>query len=353
MPSVKAETPDNISLIRSHVIIHENRVAHPSSTDFPCNYLGEDLAWDVEKFRKALSINVIKKEGDDMEFDLIGVDASIANAFRRILIGEVPTMAIEKVYIINNTGIMHDEIIAQRLGLIPIKADPRKFDWKMGAEDPPTDLNTIVLSMDVTCKLNTKASTNAVHPSERYVNSNVYSGDLTWIPQGGQEDAFKDAPVKPIHEDILITKLRPGQTVQIEAHCQKGIGKEHAKWSPVATASYRLLPEIMILKPIPSELCHKFQSCFPKGVIKVEKDKKGKYTASVDDARNDTVSREVLRHHEFKDHVLLTRKRDHFIFNIESTGILPPDTLFLEAVDILIEKCNTVKKALLDLSSSS
>jgi len=39
-------------------------------------------------------------------FDLIGVDAAIANALRRVLIGEVPTMAIEHVFIHNNTSII-------------------------------------------------------------------------------------------------------------------------------------------------------------------------------------------------------------------------------------------------------
>ena len=66
----------------------------------------------------------------DMEFDLIGVDASVANALRRIMIGEVPTMAIENVYIYNNTSVMHDEILAHRLGLIPIFADAAQFDIK-------------------------------------------------------------------------------------------------------------------------------------------------------------------------------------------------------------------------------
>jgi DNA-directed RNA polymerase I and III subunit RPAC1 len=77
-----------------------------------------------------------------MEFDLVGVDASIANAFRRILISEVPTIAIETVFVMNNTSIIHDEILSQRLGLIPIKADALQFDYKMGSTDDPTDLNT-------------------------------------------------------------------------------------------------------------------------------------------------------------------------------------------------------------------
>jgi DNA-directed RNA polymerases I and III subunit RPAC1 len=65
-----------------------------------------------------------------MEFDLVGVDASIANAFRRILIAEVPTMAIETVYVFQNTSVIQDEVLSHRLGLIPIKADPAKFGWQ-------------------------------------------------------------------------------------------------------------------------------------------------------------------------------------------------------------------------------
>lgn len=43
---------------------------------------------------------------------------------------QVPTMAIEKVFIYNNTSIVQDEVLAQRLGLIPIKADPRLFEYR-------------------------------------------------------------------------------------------------------------------------------------------------------------------------------------------------------------------------------
>lgn len=67
-----------------------------------------------------------------MVFELTGVDAPIANALRRILIAEVPTMAIATVYIANNTSILPDEVLAHRLGLIPILADPREFEPRVG-----------------------------------------------------------------------------------------------------------------------------------------------------------------------------------------------------------------------------
>lgn len=93
----------------------------------------------------------------------------------------------------------------------------------------------------------------------------------------------------------------------------KGRGADHAKFSPVATASYRLLPHIILHGPIPREHQKKFQNCFPKGVIAIEKDANGQEQCVVKNPRKDTVTREVLRHKEFEGLVELTRIRDHFL----------------------------------------
>jgi len=48
-------------------------------------------------------------------------------------------MAIEKVFVYNNTSIIQDEVLAHRLGLIPIKADPRMFEYRSpGTTNPVT-----------------------------------------------------------------------------------------------------------------------------------------------------------------------------------------------------------------------
>lgn len=81
-----------------------------------------------------------------------------------------------------------------------------------------------------------------------------------------------------------------------------------------ATASYRLLPHIIIKEPIPSADADEFARCFTPGVIAVKTDFKTKEkTIKVVEPRKDTVSREVLRHDKFKDKVELARIRDHFI----------------------------------------
>lgn len=64
-------------------------------------------------FFQSFSIAVVSLNDEDMEFDMIGVDPAVANAFRRILISEVPSMAIEKVYMINNTSVIQDNVSFQ------------------------------------------------------------------------------------------------------------------------------------------------------------------------------------------------------------------------------------------------
>lgn len=70
-----------------------------------------------------------------MEFDIIGVDPAVPNALRRILLSDIPTMAFDRVFMFNNTSIIQDEVLAHRLGLIPLKADPRLFEFRREGMD--------------------------------------------------------------------------------------------------------------------------------------------------------------------------------------------------------------------------
>ncbi|KAG4306286.1 hypothetical protein PORY_000274 [Pneumocystis oryctolagi] len=333
----------NFKKDRREVGIEIDKVTDVTSVDFPGHFYGEENSWSLEEFKKKFHIeNIVQKSPYDMEFDLIGIDSSIVNAFRRILMAEVPTMAIEYVFVNNNTSIIQDEILAQRLGLVPIKANPDLFTWFIkpdaNQEPKPTDYDTVVLSLKVACTRNPKASKNETDPEKLYINSNVYSGDIQWQPAGRQIELFKDDPIRAVNDKILIAKLRPGQEIDITMHCILGIGQDHAKFSPVSTSSYRLLPTIHILEPIYDDDAEKFALCFPKGVIDIVLDEKNRKMAKVANTRNDTVSRECLRYDEFKDKVKLGRVRDHFIFSIESTGIITSEELFLKSIYVLKEK---------------
>ncbi|XP_007896447.1 DNA-directed RNA polymerases I and III subunit RPAC1 isoform X3 [Callorhinchus milii] len=277
-------------------------------------------------------------DGDVLEFDMVGIDASIANSFRRILLAEVPTMAVEKAFIYNNTSIVQDEILAHRLGLIPIKADPRLFEYRSTGDEEGTEIDTLQFQLKVKCTKNPKAQKDSSDPEELYINHKVYSKHMKWVPIGNQADVLGQADIRPVHDDILIALLRPGQEIDVVMHCVKGIGKDHAKFSPVATASYRLLPDITLLQPVVGDLAERLKSCFSPGVIEVN-DVNGRKEATVVNSRLDTCSREIFRHDDLKTLVRLARVRDHYIFSVESTGILPPTVLVSEAIKVLMTKC--------------
>jgi DNA-directed RNA polymerase I and III subunit RPAC1 len=86
-------------------------------------------------------------------------------------------------------------------------------------------------------------------PEEYLENSTIYSGDLEWEPLGSQKVDLKVQP-KMLHEKIILAKLRENQEIELELYCSKNVGRVHAKWSPVATAYYRLQPLIELKEEI-------------------------------------------------------------------------------------------------------
>ena len=106
------------------------------------------------------------------------------------------------------------------------------------------------------------------------------------------------------------------------------------------------MPKIEIISPIVGEeSASKFAGCFAPGVIRLV-GAGSNQKAVVDNPRYDTVSRECLRHPEFKDKVLLKRVPDHFIFQIESVGYFSPDQIVMEAIKILAEKAVRLRESL-------
>ena len=97
-------------------------------------------------------LKIRRLTADYCEFVLSNTDASVANALRRVIIAEVPTVAIDLVEIENNTTVLNDEFLAHRLGLIPLISDhavmmKRPFE----VTDPDNDLADIYFTLDVKC----------------------------------------------------------------------------------------------------------------------------------------------------------------------------------------------------------
>ncbi|CAL3963964.1 unnamed protein product [Diplocarpon coronariae] len=370
---VHSQQPSQEELQRRRIVgVNAETVTDVTSTDFPGHYPGEDHSWDVRKFMKNFQVNFHHNEPTDSSFSLVGIDASVANAFRRIMIAEIPSLAIESVFVNNNTSIIQDEVLAARLGLIPFKGGRdgllEYLKWFKNPEEGSSeeelgkfDYNTILLVLKIECTRNPNAPKGETDPLVLYNNAHVYARDIKFVPFGNQQKWFSGAnAIVATNPDILVAKLRPGQCIDVEMHAIKGVGSDHAKYSPVATASYRLLPTISILKPILGKDAEKFKACFPEGVIGLEvvtkkeaaqkgsgyEGHEGEMKAIVLDTMKDTVSRECLRHEEFEGKVKLGRIRDHFLFSIESLGQWESDELFLESIKVLKLKCENMRKSL-------
>ena len=287
--------------------------------------------WTPEVFDKMTEIEIKSKTDEELIFDIKGVDPTLVNTLRRIMIAEIPTMAIETVIINQNTSIIPDEVLAHRLGLVPIMADANDFIEKL-PDDEFNDKNSMKFTLNVKCYTDKNG---------KLINETIYSKDLIFEPQGEQEKKFYNPQTKKysiglVHDDILLNKLTSGMEIELECYCVKGIGRTHAKWSPVCTAFYRLINKINIVKEINGNDAEELKQLCPKGVFIVNK----KGNAEVGNVRECTSCRECIRPKKFKDCIELGKIADHYEFHIESVGMYKPESIFFRAIDVLKQKIN-------------
>lgn len=161
-----------------------------------------------------LKVKVLEDSPNAVTLQLEGIDRSYANAVRRFCIAEVPSMAIDDVVILENSSVLYDEILAHRLGMLPIKTDLERYNLPEECDcGNPLGCHKCRVLFVLDAKGRDKVST-------------VYSGDLV----------SEDREVRPVSETIPIVKLAQGQSVKLEAYARLGKGKEHAKWQPCTVA---------------------------------------------------------------------------------------------------------------------
>lgn len=73
------------------------------------------------------SIDILENTNEKIVIRFSNAPRQYVNAIRRISINEVPTLAIDDVVILENSSVMHDEALAHRLGLIPLRTDLDRF----------------------------------------------------------------------------------------------------------------------------------------------------------------------------------------------------------------------------------
>jgi len=258
-----------------------------------------------------VEIQILEKSDDFMRFVVSGVNVPFANALRRIMISEVPAMAIDEIVILENSSILNDEILAHRMGLIPLKTDLDSYslpeECKCGSE----------LGCNL-CRANLMLEAEATDDI-----LTVYSGDLK----------SENPDVVPVSDKIPIVKLAPDQRVNLEAYARLGKGKKHAKWQPVSMCTYMYLPEVKI----DSERCDACGKCMkvcPEQILVktpegIKTQKMLECTLCMDCVDACPKNPKAIE---------ITGDDTSFIFKIEGTGALPVERIVLEAAKILEKK---------------
>jgi len=178
------------------------------------------------------------KYDDLLIFSISDIDCSIANGLRRIMISDIPIIAIDYVEIIENTSCLLDEFIVHRLGLIPLlsdKADNYNFREQC---DCISGCNKCSIKMILNKKNNTNETISVY-------SSDIISDDSNVSPVSySLNNSLNDTNSSFTNSNgILLLKLAPNQTINLISYACKSIGKEHSKYSCVCPVSYSLNEE--------------------------------------------------------------------------------------------------------------
>jgi len=255
-----------------------------------------------------MKIKVLRKKGDVLTFLLEGSTPAFANALRRIMISEVPTLAIEWVDFSDNSSVLFDEIITHRLGMIPLKFDPSKFNMpdecRCGGKGCPLCQSVFALEKTgpgIACSGNMKSS-------------NKY--------------------VKPTDPRFPIVELLKGHHLGFEAVSRLGIGKNHARWQ-AANASYQYYPEMV------SGVCKNAKKVVaecPTNALKLKYKKV--------DFKDPLLCNLCKKCEEVcSGDLQIKGNPNKFIFRVETVSGLEPAYIVQKSVEILQKKAEEFKKS--------
>lgn len=256
------------------------------------------------------------RENNEMTavFEVSGVNPSFLNSLRRTLLSQVPKLAIDDVTIYDNTSALFDEMVAHRLGLLPV----------------PTDLNQFVRRSECpTCSGEGCSNCTVLYTLSKEGPCMVLSGDLT--PAADQKFRIVDPKVP-------IVKLLEGQRIMLEAGAVLGTGVEHAKWQAVTAVGYTEYPVVKINGNLSQQALERVNRTAPAGALAVE----GGTVRVLDPVKAVTFLRSLKELHADAP-IEISHENDRWIFTIETDGSLSPVVALRRALSMMMEKLKWVE----------
>jgi len=255
-----------------------------------------------------MEITIIRKQENIVHFLAEGLDVAFANALRRTMLTRLPAMAIDEVLVLENTSVMYDEMLAHRMGLVPLV----------------TDLESYNLPEECDCEGKGCSLCQCTLTLEKQAGDEeimVYSRDLS----------SQDPKVVPALGEIPLVKLAPNQRLIIEAYARLGRGVENAKFQPVSTVSYKYVPIVEVNKD-KCNLCGDCVKVCPKNILLVEGD-----TIATQNTLDCSLCEACVEVCE-PGAITIDSKKNSFLFKVESTGALSPEEIVEKSAEILKER---------------
>ena len=261
-----------------------------------------------------MNLKILENTEQKYVFLIEGISIEMLNALRRIILKEIPTMAVDEVIILKNDSPLYDEILAHRLGLIPLKTDLENYN--LPRECTCEGYGCPLCQVSLTCEI-----TNSTNKPQI-----VYSGDLI----------SNDPSIVPVNNQIPILKIEKNSKIIVEAYAILGLAKDHVKWQAVSNCAYRYYPEIQFDESKIKDLKEKeliVKMC-PENLYELNNNSlklKDEYwkTCTLCKACEENSSNGAIK---------VGWKDDTYIFSIESDGQHSFDVLIKKTFDIFLEK---------------
>jgi len=256
-----------------------------------------------------LEVKILSKDDGELSFLVEGIPVSLASALRRVIISEVPTMAIDIVNFKKNDSVLTDEIIANRLGQIPFAFNKKAYNLPEECECEGKGCSRCQVELILKKK----------GPGV------VYSGDIK----------STDKDVYPVFDNIPITELfSPDEEIELTAIAKLGTGRKHAKWQG-GIVGYKNLANITISKDLDGKKEY-LDSC-PVNVFDLKGDK-----LVVSRPLNCILCMNCVDLSEGK--IRVEPIEDSFIFNVETACGLSVEDLINFSLDVLENKLDEFQK---------
>jgi len=276
---------------------------------------------------------------------------------------------------------LDDEFIAHRLGLIPLVSkdvDSFKYSRDCECEDGcpfcmvefklevvNNGSERLVVTQDDLENMTRDAADNEVHDSMKQLRKCKgvipYSerDSVSWNAGGGIDEEDESKRQFGASTQIVLVKLGPNQRLTFRARATKGIGKEHAKFSPVSVVGFVQKPRItlneqLMEQQLNAENKRDLAACCPTKVFSYDEKTED---ISVENADKCTFCNECLRKcEEFgivdaMEAIQINIEKEHFTMRVETTGALGPDQVVKAALNVLKNKLKTVKDHLKQLKA--